>query len=99
SPHLYTLSLHDALPILRRPEVLAANLGDLPVPERVVLRAAADSSIGLEDDHRLASLDQSPRRRETREPGADDRDIDLSSLQPPRSEEHTSELQSLAYLV
>src|SRR2546425_9074236 len=64
---IYTLSLHDALPIL---DVFEDALQALGGRERVD-RAEAR----VRDDHDLAGLDVA------------------------RSEEHTSELQSLAYLV
>src|SRR5687767_15754320 len=66
---IYTLSLHDALPIYRLPQLHGLDLRDEPVKH--VDRAG--QHVG-----RLPA-------------GEDD--------QLPRSEEHTSELQSLAYLV
>src|SRR2546425_8310181 len=67
---IYTLSLHDALPIYDR-------LGLAVVPHLVVLDFVEGEDTGL--DRQLAEL--------VREHGI------------VRSEEHTSELQSLAYLV
>src|SRR2546423_3573604 len=68
---IYTLSLHDALPISRvrapfhPPQSLRAGL------------VVVGGSSGLQPQHRCHRL----------------------ARLPPRSEEHTSELQSLAYLV
>src|SRR5205823_11343501 len=92
-PVLSTLSLHDALPIWGR--------GDL--------RAAADRPVDV-----LCAEGAGPRSGQAVRAGAAGRDVagrdsagvggELSRLRrrqgvAPRSEEHTSELQSLAYLV
>src|SRR3712207_9023041 len=69
---IYTLSLHDALPISR----FAA-----PVEPGRVQQVVRDGQ------HVLAHQEDTEGTR----PGRDD--------QPPRSEEHTSELQSRQYLV
>src|SRR3989441_5217638 len=66
---IYTLSLHDALPIYDRRRLGEGRRGD---PARLRERARAQAGAG---------------------PGHRGR------LGPARSEEHTSELQSLAYLV
>src|SRR5205823_14744500 len=68
---IYTLSLHDALPI---------SLRALDVP-------------AMRED-RIIALDDVARRLVRRVAGAEG-----EPGQPRRSEEHTSELQSLAYLV
>src|SRR2546425_6291425 len=71
---IYTLSLHDALPICGRDRV---ERGDEPAPVNV--------GGSLENEHDAAgAIDglSRPARRDDK-----------------RSEEHTSELQSLAYLV
>src|SRR5207249_12202340 len=95
SPSLYPLSLHDALPILRRCERGAACLGRaVPRQARVlvayVCRARVPAADPARDAARAASL---PRRSEAPHPVSGD---------PPddgRSEEHTSELQSRFDLV
>src|SRR3712207_7343918 len=77
---IYTLSLHDALPI-------CAAL-DRPGADRVVRedgRGGARTDRRPSADHRPAGR----RRRRVEQPWAD----------LPRSEEHTSELQSRQYLV
>src|SRR2546425_11232918 len=72
---IYTLSLHDALPICEVDVGTVVELGEDLLPDRV-LRAAP-----------LARLDQVA-------------DGQLhAAVHDARSEEHTSELQSLAYLV
>src|SRR2546425_9704482 len=66
---IYTLSLHDALPILGRSETLKPETRTSPL----VGRSSANTSFNT---------------------------VDLPAPEwPVRSEEHTSELQSLAYLV
>src|SRR2546425_9161767 len=74
---IYTLSLHDALPISRHPETDARGLPDV--------RPGPDGRQRL------------PRLRHPCRPAR----LSPITLRParPRSEEHTSELQSLAYLV
>src|SRR3712207_8342727 len=83
---IYTLSLHDALPILLEPEVEdAARRGD-PLAE-------LDVELGLLERRRdlvLHDLDA--------DAVADGLRALLERLDP-RSEEHTSELQSRQYLV
>src|SRR3712207_8834666 len=71
---IYTLALHDALPIFVR--LPAEDAGQGRVPD-------ADDAVGVEhDDPERRGLDQGGQR-----------------LVGPRSEEHTSELQSRQYLV
>src|SRR2546425_6233967 len=73
---IYTLSLHDALPISRR-----GGAGP---------RASADAArAGLPRGDRRLLQGRRRHRSQDATPGFDD----------GRSEEHTSELQSLAYLV
>src|SRR5205823_12792608 len=72
---LYTLSLHDALPIFGEAEPY---------------RAVGDN--GIDQVHALESLDPALRLGGLGGGGAE-------TVDEGRSEEHTSELQSLAYLV
>src|SRR3712207_7884669 len=74
---IYTLSLHDALPILRA--ALPAN------PHCVASRGLGESERGL-----LEYYAQVRTRR---------LEVDPTGAECPRSEEHTSELQSRQYLV
>src|SRR3712207_8599998 len=75
---IYTLSLHDALPISPRPaRGRGAPGGDAHAPRR---RFSVDGG----RQHGLDGGPGDPRR---------------PRLRPPRSEEHTSELQSRQYLV
>src|SRR5205823_10912939 len=89
APVPYPLSLHDALPIC---EFLHASLGaHLALDQRPVKH---DSRAGIGDQlHGLAAA----VIREEREPAAIQPAIEHDAHR--RSEEHTSELQSLAYLV
>src|SRR3712207_7500219 len=83
---IYTLSLHDALPIY---EVGLVNLA-------VVLVAFLRRVLGLErPDVRLLPGIHPARAEEELRPAALARD----EARDPRSEEHTSELQSRQYLV
>src|SRR5205823_13111494 len=91
-PELYTLSLHDALPIL---------------PSSSGSRAGSNSKRGndlLHIERRFLALGEWNLERIQRHRHqavvADDADqIDHAGEPDLRSEEHTSELQSLAYLV
>src|SRR5205823_13521272 len=99
STDIYTLSLHDALPIsrlssrgreLRRPRVLRLLLRTVHrILVRVRWRRACGRACSLRrrDDHGAAHPQPARGGR------------DGLALDPHRSEEHTSELQSLAYLV
>src|SRR5262245_64708273 len=86
-PHLYPLSLHDALPISahvegapRRTGALAAVGLELELDAlRLTIRAAHDADVSGDLDVDLEHL--------------------ASALHSVRSEEHTSELQSLRHLV
>src|SRR5205823_13500798 len=87
TPETYTLSLHDALPIW---------FADC-VPRRAGARrgaARAGRALAADDDLRRGPGTQS-RARHLRRRLRERR----CGRRPPRSEEHTSELQSLAYLV
>src|SRR3712207_7769860 len=78
---IYTLSLHDALPICQLH----------PGTRRAPARAAAGQGVAQGGD---------PARRGRRRHAAGDRRRQPPGLPwPPRSEEHTSELQSRQYLV
>src|SRR2546425_1501903 len=90
---IYTLSLHDALPILRQRCVRATERvrrGDEPERFGGALHGRVRARRLLHRPSRAArlSIPQSPDRGQ--------RDRHRSG---ERSEEHTSELQSLAYLV
>src|SRR2546425_6275415 len=79
---IYTLSLHDALPIS---------------PPRGAVRAARSGAFAL-DDVRLDCRDRGAARRASTAPEGGSAEL-LDDPRAQRSEEHTSELQSLAYLV
>src|SRR5205823_14947489 len=87
TPQIYTLSLHDALPILKR------DL-DRVVAPLLIVHATEDDMASLENarflEERVASNDV--------ETFFVDDTYHVLTLDK-RSEEHTSELQSLAYLV
>src|SRR5205823_8582595 len=99
STHPYTLSLHDALPI-------SARIHVTPAPARVfagtrlTLAGAAYSKHG---DRRADLVSFSSSNPRVASVTADGRLQVLApgrvTLTAKRSEEHTSELQSLAYLV
>src|SRR5687767_15477530 len=84
---IYTLSLHDALPIFSgRGQAIAAPHGALVVQRERDLSPRADlQRVGRE---RQAAIRGSRAARAA-----------LYRFRARRSEEHTSELQSLAYLV
>src|SRR5205823_12744997 len=93
-PHTSTLSLHDALPIW-----IDGVRGDGAHDERVAIRRALRDEVGADvaagaglvlDHHGLAERLLQLRRNQARG------EVHRTS---GRSEEHTSELQSLAYLV
>src|SRR5205823_10108638 len=92
---LYPLSLHDALPILprRRRDEVPQQLGHAAIQSAVHWH----SYRWLHGARRPASI---PATRKFRQPA--DRihaSTDRRGVDRLRSEEHTSELQSLAYLV
>src|SRR2546425_8914788 len=91
-PEIYTLPLHDALPIYKTFQALeckfASKMGlflTLQPSHLLVERAALDSQDLGGPSLITAGFLQHPQ--------------DLAAFQFFRSEEHTSELQSLAYLV
>src|SRR5205085_11440595 len=86
STSIYTLSLHDALPIFSA--LLTVNGGALASSEGGMLRSGCASGdlSWFSSQHRS----RSQRAERARRP---------SSTAPPRSEEHTSELQSQSNLV
>src|SRR5205823_14941468 len=84
TPHTSPLSLHDALPISRSRQLLGEGHPARDHPARV----------GHQEHHRGALH----RRRRSTRPAAQ-RAHRAVGEGAPRSEEHTSELQSLAYLV
>src|SRR5205823_15017730 len=87
SPDLYTLSLHDALPILSRKAIVQMRQGEL----KSALKTAIAATKAARESRRKPLLAASL--------------LNLGEVQSrsgsyeARSEEHTSELQSLAYLV
>src|SRR5205823_14406841 len=96
-PVLYTLSLHDALPISRFAGVkdepragFALNIRRVATAEFLaqphLVRIAMDKRQAMEPAVVLSKINGAPIGEERHR-------------QPGRSEEHTSELQSLAYLV
>src|SRR5205823_13678808 len=83
-PHIYTLSLHDALPILHR-HVDQARVAEVRVAPHAVEQQLAG-------EHLARPARQFQQEAEL---GRGQRQFPVAF----RSEEHTSELQSLAYLV
>src|SRR5205823_13939359 len=83
---IYTLSLHDALPISQSKN-----------PAHRASRAISPRSLSPQHQHR-ASPSAPPSHASHRSQPADSAPHDTRATQA-RSEEHTSELQSLAYLV
>src|SRR5439155_18396025 len=85
-PYIYTLSLHDALPISRRLEDLVDHLVDLlndcDLPPRVAVVAGDIRTLHIAEDEAVV-----PVR------------LDHRAANRDRSEEHTSELQSRGHLV
>src|SRR5205823_13909124 len=88
-PSTYPLSLHDALPILDDPHVRAM----LPEIAKPIV------TYGLADDAQLRAADVVNVRGRMRFTATSARMPNLAVELAARSEEHTSELQSLAYLV
>src|SRR5207253_11004334 len=91
---IYTLSLHDALPICAGRPQLRHVLSSKTTPELCVTKDSSSSpfSRGLDSRHLLPRR-PSPKRR-TRSPAPS-----TSHSSATRSEEHTSELQSRGHLV
>src|SRR3712207_7328651 len=75
---IYTLSLHDALPICLWPHVQVLLAGAILTPGKRTVSAALRVSYGPGANRTVPALPPRPQ---------------------PRSEEHTSELQSRQYLV
>src|SRR5205823_14112319 len=90
TPYLYTLSLHDALPISRRRNFPA------PPRDRRALRLQAKFNIKPELGQ---AVQEPPRVFRIKEIGQTAAALGERGQNQDRSEEHTSELQSLAYLV
>src|SRR2546425_11628131 len=91
-PKIYTLPLHDALPISCA-KMSREEPADEPRPQ--------DARYPGRRLRRVVHRSHPPGRRRPR-PRARGLDVRLRTVGPgdgPRSEEHTSELQSLAYLV
>src|SRR5205823_8282449 len=94
---IFPLSLHDALPISHRGAHRFAGqvvAGDADVVERGQLAEEAD----VLERPRHAQVRDGVRREPARVAAHDD-DVPIAGRVDARSEEHTSELQSLAYLV
>src|SRR5205823_14429561 len=95
APETYTLSLHDALPIsfFREP----ADIERAQICIKMDWMHVQKTCAGTAAQIFVAAAD--------REVGVDRRDVDgeyakgMVDVEQHRSEEHTSELQSLAYLV
>src|SRR5687767_15831612 len=89
---IYTLSLHDALPISREQRSYNENVSGVREKRarRFALRAAATGRVGLRSRRHLQRV---------RRIAAVSTESSAHVRVQPRSEEHTSELQSLAYLV
>src|SRR5205823_13044451 len=93
---IYTLSLHDALPIFEIGQLGAVGDEGVEQPPAEQRRVAQHPQLPLPGDHERAAPALGrpvhlPHRHEGRRP--------VTVPQQGRSEEHTSELQSLAYLV
>src|SRR5206468_13091526 len=94
STHIYTLSLHDALPISRSPLINAAVA--TAVPSIIDLKSSATKS-SLTDSKQTNNDSQISSAVTAAAIAAADDDPDAE--EPNRSEEHTSELQSRSDLV
>src|SRR5205823_9174805 len=95
-PESYTLSLHDALPILGVEKVIP-SMTDLAVFLAILAKSATGQKLSV-----YTTLVQGPRRPGELEGPEEFHLVLLDNgriAQIARSEEHTSELQSLAYLV
>src|SRR5205823_12694583 len=89
TPH----SLHDALPICIAASKLRLHARDLPEPSPLAHEVLNSAPWAYLDD---APLEERRSRAVSLRRTLPEKDGDLGAL---RSEEHTSELQSLAYLV
>src|SRR5205823_14085728 len=88
----YTLSLHDALPI--------STCGPLPLPTSSPLKSIGASSFSPSPITTTPSIETvSSIRRIASTAAWSALSLSPRPIQRARSEEHTSELQSLAYLV
>src|SRR5205823_10861497 len=98
-PHIYTLSLHDALPISLRDGAYALGANKFETSTKVVVPAALSGIMAsfilaisrAVGETMAVSLACGDRAKLTLDP--------REGIATMRSEEHTSELQSLAYLV
>src|SRR5205823_13767416 len=93
TPLIYTLSLHDALPISANRHRLCRSAVALAGPDRdrPARPAAVAETATPRSKARCIIMPSTARPAATRTASA--------SIETTRSEEHTSELQSLAYLV
>src|SRR5205814_8463675 len=99
STDIYTLSLHDALPIWQAPLVPAGTVGPTARRSRHRLRHTR-----FELSHRIGDLGHARRQHPALRRHLERPRTAVTALRPPhhhagRSEEHTSELQSLRHLV
>src|SRR5205823_9751490 len=97
--YIYTLSLHDALPIYREAERLGCSEIDHQLESRRLLNGQDAWTCPFQDSvdvARGAPVGVGEACRVRHEPAGLH---ELSCHGKRRSEEHTSELQSLAYLV
>src|SRR5205823_13485564 len=98
-PEPYTLSLHDALPIFswRR------NSGGALAASAVARQAVRPEKLALSAPSLCRTKERTPSAPIRQSPAAFSRiapcSMAIATEFSPRSEEHTSELQSLAYLV
>src|SRR5205823_14770212 len=99
TPANSTLSLHDALPISEDedPESVSNDGTGRCQATAVPLQGVGRQPINRDDAH--ATPRRPDRARSIRAISAAGIAASRASFQPNRSEEHTSELQSLAYLV
>src|SRR5205807_8399753 len=96
TPLIYTLSLHDALPISRAPPTPTPAPGPRSTPGS---SASYFANVGRHERPRRPALHRGPRVGRARGRQGPDRHHRLRPGRPGRSEEHTSELQSPCNLV
>src|SRR5205823_8868538 len=98
-PDIYTLSLHDALPICETEALLNEIARERAVAEDARARALKEAAEAATLKVRARGLlrDAEQKHREVWEHAQAAAEEELAELRR-RSEEHTSELQSLAYL-
>src|SRR5205823_12547061 len=97
--HIYTLSLHDALPISRRfASFFPARNPAIPEPACLLMPGihAGTADDGVQKNRAAQLPDQCGDRKSVEPCDQATRCGDVPEML--RSEEHTSELQSLAYL-